>query len=69
MRNAPTQLMKDLDYGKDYLYAHNYAENFVQQEFLPKEITGKKLYEPGNNARENQFRELLRKRWKDTYGY
>ena len=69
LRNAPTQLMKDLDYGKDYLYAHNYAENFVQQEFLPKEITGKKLYEPGNNARENQFRELLRKRWKDTYGY
>ena len=69
LRNAPTQVMNDLDSGKDYLYAHNYAENFVQQEFLPKEITGKKLYEPGNNARENQFRELLRKRWKDTYGY
>ena len=70
LRNAPTQLMKDLDYGKDYLYAHNYPENFVQQEFLPKEISGKKLYDPGNNARrENQFRELLRKRWKDTYGY
>ena len=69
LRNAPTQLMKDLDYGKDYLYSHNYPENFVHQEFLPKEISGKKLYDPGNNARENQFRELLRKRWKDTYGY
>ncbi|SEE35795.1 putative ATPase [Tenacibaculum sp. MAR_2010_89] len=69
LRNAPTKLMKDLNYGKDYQYSHNYQGNFVNQEFLPDEIKGTKLYEPGNNSRENQFRELLKQRWKDKYKY
>lgn len=69
LRNAPTKLTKDLDYGKSYKYAHDYEGNFVEQEFLPKEISGTKLYEPGNNNRENQFKELLQKRWKKKYGY
>lgn len=69
LRNAPTKLMKDLDYGKNYQYSHNYAGNFVSQEFMPDEIKNTKLYEPGNNARENQFRELLKQRWKDKYNY
>ncbi len=69
LRNAPTKLMKDLDYGKDYKYAHNYENNFVEQEFLPDKITNTKLYEPGNNARENQFKEILKKRWKKKYNY
>ncbi len=69
LRNAPTKLMKDLDYGKDYLYAHNYSGNFIKQEFLPDEIKNTKLYEPGNNARENQFRESLKNKWKDKYNY
>lgn len=64
LRNAPTKLMKDLDYGKDYKYAHSYDNNFVAQEFLPEEISNTKLYEPGNNQRENNFREFLKKRWK-----
>jgi putative ATPase len=69
LRNAPTKLMKDLDYGKDYLYSHNYQGNFVEQEFLPEEIKNTKLYEPGNNTRENSFRETLKQRWKDKYNY
>ncbi|MGJ8761439.1 MAG: replication-associated recombination protein A [Polaribacter sp.] len=69
LRNAPTKLMKDLDYGKNYKYSHNYPNNFVEQEFLPDEISGTKLYEPGNNARENQFREILKNRWKNNYEY
>jgi len=69
LRNAPTKLMKDLEYGKNYQYSHDHPGNFVSQEFLPEEIKGKKLYEPGNNARENQFRDSLQKRWKDKYGY
>lgn len=69
LRNAPTKLMKDLNYGKDYKYAHSYNENFVAQEFLPDEITNTKFYEPGNNSRENNFREALKKRWKSKYGY
>lgn len=69
LRNAPTKLMKDLDYGKEYQYSHNYTGNFVNQEFLPDEIKNTKLYEPGNNTRENQFRELLKKRWKGKYNY
>ena len=68
LRNAPTKLMKDLDYGKEYLYAHAYENNFIEQEFLPEEIKNTKLYEPGNNARENSFREFLKQRWK-KYGY
>jgi putative ATPase len=69
LRNAPTKLMKDLEYGKNYKYSHNYPNNFIEQQFLPDEITGTKLYEPGNNSRENQFRELLRKRWNKNYDY
>ncbi len=69
LRNAPTKLMKDLAYGKGYEYAHNYQDNFINQEFLPEAISNTKLYEPGNNARENRFREMLKKRWKDKYGY
>ncbi|ARV07668.1 AAA family ATPase [Polaribacter sp. SA4-10] len=69
LRNAPTKLMKDLEYGKNYQYSHNYPNNFVAQEFLPDEISGTKIYEPGTNPRENQFREILKNRWKDKYGY
>ncbi len=69
LRNAPTKLMKDLDYGKNYKYAHSYENNFVAQEFLPKEIENTKFYEPGNNAREQDFRNTLKARWKDKYNY
>ncbi len=69
LRNAPTKLMKELDYGKDYKYAHSHKGNFIELEFLPDEISGTKFYEPGNNARENNFRESLKKRWKDKYNY
>jgi len=69
LRNAPTKLMKDLDYGKNYKYAHDYANNFIDQEYLPDEISGTKIYEPGNNSRENQFKEVLKNRWKNKYGY
>jgi putative ATPase len=69
LRNAPTQLMKDLDYGKDYKYAHNFENNFSDQEFLPEEIKNTKLYEPGNNVREKGFKEFLKKRWKNKYNY
>ena len=61
--------MKDLDYGKEYQYSHNYPNNFVDQEFMPDEISGTKLYEPGENQRENQFKEILKNRWKDKYDY
>lgn len=69
LRNAPTKLMKDLDYGKDYKYSHSYSNNFSEQEYLPKEISNSKLYEPGNNARENAFRDHLKKLWKNKYEY
>jgi putative ATPase len=64
LRNAPTKLMKDLNYGADYKYAHRYNNNFVAQEFLPEELSATKLYDPGNNQRENSFREFLKTRWK-----
>lgn len=64
LRNAPTKLMKDLDYGKNYLYAHTYQNNFVEQEFFPEKLSGKKLYEPGNNPAENKIREWLKNLWK-----
>ncbi len=69
LRNAPTQLMKDLNYGSDYHYAHAYENNFIMQEFLPDGINGQKFYEPGNNARENEQRQFLKNRWKEKYGY
>ena len=69
IRNAPTNLMKQMDYGKGYQYAHDYEGNFVPQEFLPKEISGAKLFNPGNNARENELRKFLKDKWKEKYGY
>ncbi len=69
LRNAPTKLMKDLDYGKDYKYSHDYPNNFVTQEFLPDELSGTKIYDPGQNSRENSFREILKNRWKEKYKY
>lgn len=69
IRNAPTKLMKDLGYGEDYKYAHNYENNFAETEFLPKEISNTTLYKPGNNQREQIQREFLKKRWKNKYGY
>ena len=69
LRNAPTKLMKELGYGDEYKYSHDYANNFAEQEFLPNEISETVLYNPGNNARENSTREFLKNRWKDKYGY
>lgn len=69
IRNAPTKLMKELGYGDNYQYAHNYENNFANQEFLPEEIKSTKLYDPGNNPRENAHRDFLKQRWKAKYGY
>ena len=67
--NAPTKLMKNLNYGKDYKYSHLGEGNFMEQEYLPEKIKGTKFYDPGNNARENELRKFLKERWKDKYGY
>jgi putative ATPase len=69
LRNAPTKLMKDLNYGQNYKYAHDYDNNFIAQEFMPKELSGKKLYEPGRNPRENELRKNLQNLWGKKYGY
>jgi putative ATPase len=69
LRNAPTKLMKELGYGDDYKYAHDYDNNFADQEFLPDAISNTPFYEPGNNSRENGTRDFLRNRWKGKYGY
>lgn len=69
LRNAPTRLMKELGYGEDYKYSHDYANNFVDQEFLPYEISGTVFYEPGENAREKGIREFLKNRWQLKYNY
>jgi len=69
IRNAPTRLMKDLGYGKNYEYSHDYENNFSPQEYLPKELAGNKFYEPGKNAREEELRKFLRQLWKEKYGY
>ena len=69
IRNAPTKLMKDLNYGKEYQYAHSFEGNFVDMEFLPEELKGNLFYEPGDNEVEKRFREYLRKNWKGKYGY
>jgi putative ATPase len=69
LRNAPTKLMKELGYGDEYKYSHDYANNFAEQEFLPEVIKETVLYNPGNNSRENSNREFLKNRWKDKYGY
>jgi putative ATPase len=69
LRNAPTKLMKDLGYGDNYKYAHNFENNFAEAEFLPEEIKNTMIYNPGNNQREQAQREFLKKHWKNKYGY
>lgn len=69
LRNAPTKLMKELGYGQNYAYAHDYEGHFVTHEFLPPEISGTTFYQPGNNPKENQFRQYLKSLWKDKYNY
>lgn len=69
IRNAPTSLMKEIGYGKNYKYAHDYSGNFVEQEFLPDKIKGTKIYDPQDNPRENDLRKWLRALWKGKYGY
>jgi putative ATPase len=69
IRNAPTRLMKDIGYAKDYKYAHSYANNFVELEFLPEKIKGKTFYEPGNNKREDETRQRLKSLWGKKYNY
>jgi putative ATPase len=69
IRNAPTKLMKNLDYGKGYQYSHDYENNFAFQEFLPQEIKDTKFYDPGNNPREEELRRYLKALWKNKYGY
>jgi len=69
IRNAPTKLMKDLNYGKEYQYAHSFENNFANMEFLPDAIKGSKFYDPGLNPRENELRNYLRNLWKEKYGY
>ena len=67
LRNAPTKLMKDLGYGEEYKYAHDYQNNFVPVEFLPEEISGTAFYEPSDNQREKAIKTFLKNRWKDKY--
>jgi putative ATPase len=69
LRNAPTKLMKELGYGEEYKYSHNYDNNFAEQEYLPDAISKTIFYDPGNNSRENSTREFLKNRWKDKYDY
>lgn len=69
LRNAPTKLMKELDYGADYQYAHAYAGNFVEQEFMPDVLSGTRLYSPGSNPAEDKLRQSLKGKWKHKYGY
>jgi putative ATPase len=69
IRNAPTNLMKELNYGKDYEYAHAHDGNFIDLEFFPAELSGTKIYEPGNNSRELEMRNRLKHWWKEKYGY
>ena len=69
IRNAPTRLMKDLNYGKDYKYAHSFENNFADMEFLPEEIANTKFFSPANNPSEERIRKFLKENWKDKYGY
>jgi putative ATPase len=69
LRNAPTKLMKELGYGDEYKYSHDFPNNFAEQEFLPTEISATKFFEPGENAREKELRVFLKNRWKDKYEY
>ena len=69
LRNAPTKLMKDIGYGDNYKYSHDYEGNFIAQEFLPQEISNTTLYEPGDNVREKGLRDFLRSKWREKYRY
>ena len=69
IRNAPTKLMKNMDYGKGYQYSHSYENNFSSQEYLPEKIVGTKFFEPGKNAREEELRRFLKQLWKEKYNY
>lgn len=69
IRNAPTKLMKSIGYGKEYKYAHQYEGNFIEMEFLPELLSGAKFYNPGNNSRENEIRERMKRMWGEKYGY
>jgi putative ATPase len=69
IRNAPTGLMKKLDYGKGYKYSHSYDKNFSEQEYLPDKLSGKVFYEPGRNPREEELRKFLKALWGTKYGY
>jgi putative ATPase len=69
IRNAPTKLMKDLGYHKDYKYAHSYEGNFVLDNYLPEELKGSTFYEPGKNPKEDEIRRRLSDLWKDIYNY
>ncbi len=69
LRNAPTKLMKDIGYGKDYKYAHNYENNFITEEFLPEEIVGTSIYQAGDNTREKAIKDFLTNRWKTKYDF
>jgi putative ATPase len=69
LRNAPTRLMKQMNYGKDYQYAHQFEDNFILQEYLPDKLTGTAFYVPQKNAREEEIRKFLKEKWKTKYGY
>jgi len=69
LRNAPTGFMKQLNYGKNYQYAHSFENNFVEQEFLPENLSGHVFYQPGENPKEREIRGFLKQRWKEKYGY
>ena len=69
LRNAPTRLMKNIGYGKDYKYAHSFEGNFIDQDFLPDAIRGTKIYDPGNNAKEHETKEKVKKLWGERYKY
>jgi putative ATPase len=69
LRNAPTKLMKELGYGDSYAYAHDYEENFIEQEYLPETIKGTQIYDPAENPRENELRAYLKSKWKGKYNY
>ena len=69
IRNAPTRMMKDMGYGKNYKYAHSYKGNFITDNFLPEELKGTVFYDPGANPREDEIRKRLSEMWKDIYKY
>ena len=69
LRNAPTKLMKNIGYGKEYQYAHSFEGNFVNLEFLPVKISGVRFYNPGENPKEAETRAVLKKHWQEKYGY